>query len=97
MTFAPVAVEPVKEILRISGCAVSGAPRSLASVIILSTPAGTISLISSPNRKVLNGVVGAGFNTMVLPAIKAGGTLKAIKIKGKFQGTMAPTTPSGLR
>ena len=97
ITLVPVAVEPVKDILRISGWEVSGAPRSFASVIILSTPAGTISFMSSPNRNVDSGVVGAGFNTMVFPAINAGGTLKAIRISGKFQGTIAPTTPNGLR
>ena len=56
----------------------------------------------SPARKVEAhrrplGVVGAGFNTRVLPAKSAAGTLNAIRIIGKFQGTIAPTTPSGRR
>ncbi len=48
-------------------------------------------------RRVDSGVVGAGLSTMVLPASRAAGTLKAIRISGKFHGTIAPITPSGLR
>ena len=44
ITFFPVAVEPVKEILRMSGWAVRASPRSLASAITLSTPGGSIVL-----------------------------------------------------
>ena len=61
------------------------------------TPAGRMSLISSPKRSVASGVVAAGFSTMVLPASRAAGTLKAIRISGKFHGVMAPMTPSGRR
>lgn len=31
------------------------------------------------------------------PAASAGGTLRVIMEKGKFQGVMAPTTPTGCR
>ena len=63
ITFAPVAVEPVNEIFRTSGCAVSAAPKSFSSVMKLTTPAGTMSLIRAPMRSVLSGVVGAGLIT----------------------------------
>ena len=56
-----------------------------------------MSLIRAAIFSVVNGVVGAGFTTMVLPASSAAGTLNAIRMIGKFQGTMAPMTPSGLR
>ncbi len=97
MTFWPVAVDPVKEILRTSGCAVSAAPRSFSSATMLTTPAGTMSLMSSPSFSEVSGVVGAGFSTTVLPARSAGGSLNAIRIIGKFHGTMAPMTPRGRR
>ena len=51
-------------------------PRSLASVMTLSTPLGRMSLISSANFSVASGVVGAGFTTTVLPASSADGSLK---------------------
>src|SRR5215469_11296300 len=63
ITFFPVADDPVKEILRTSGCFVSSPPRSLASVITFNTPGGNASLISSAKRKVASGVVGAGGKT----------------------------------
>ena len=45
---------------------------------------------------VANGVVAAGLATTVLPASSAGGSLKHIRMIGKFHGMIAPTTPSGL-
>jgi hypothetical protein len=76
ITFWPVAVEPVKEIFRMSGCLVMASPRSLASVMTLSTPLGRMSFTSSAKRSVDSGVVGAGFTTSVLPASSADGSLK---------------------
>src|SRR5256885_3804446 len=38
-----------------------------------------------------------GLMTMVLPVSRAGAILRAIRKKGKFQGRMPATTPSGLR
>src|SRR5262249_38217031 len=76
ITFWPVADDPVKEILRMSGCLVMCSPRSLASVMTLSTPLGRMSLTSSAKRSVDSGVVGAGFTTSVFPASSAEGNLK---------------------
>ena len=97
ITRAPVAVEPVNEILLMPLCVVILSPRSLLSAIILTTPAGKTSAISEARCRADNGVVGAGLTITVLPANSAAGNLKANKIIGKFQGIIAPTTPSGLR
>ena len=43
ITFWPVAVEPVNEILRMSGCLVIASPRSLAPAMTLRTPRGSMS------------------------------------------------------
>ena len=95
--FLPVAVEPVKVILSISAWPVISGPRLSSPVMILTTPAGTTSLISSAKRKVVSGVKGEGFNTIVQPAINAGTIFCTAIITGKFHGTMPPTTPTGTR
>ena len=41
-----------------------------------------------------NGVADAGLMTMVQPAASAGPSLRAIIALGKFQGVIAPTTPT---
>ena len=46
---------------------------------------------------VASGVVDEGLSTTQLPAAMAGATLLAASVSGKFQGTMAPVTPIGLR
>jgi hypothetical protein len=43
------------------------------------------------------GVSSLGFSTTEQPQAKAGATFQAAICKGKFQGTMAPTTPTGSR
>ena len=65
--------------------------------MMFTTPGGTMSLMISPSFRAVRGVVGAGFTMTVFPASSAAGTLKAIRIIGKFQGMMQPTTPRGLR
>jgi hypothetical protein len=35
--------------------------------------------------------------TTVLPAARAGPSFQLVNISGKFQGTIWPTTPTGLR
>ena len=47
--------------------------------------------------RVASGVVLAGLSTTVLPAARAGATLLAARVRGKFHGTMAPVTPMGRR
>ena len=40
-------------------------------------------------------MISAGLTTIVLPVARAGPTFHDVMAIGKFQGTMAPTTPSG--
>src|SRR5699024_12475009 len=42
------------------------------------------------------GVSGEGFSTVVHPAARAGANFLVFIELGKFQGVMAPTTPTGL-
>ena len=49
----------------------------------------------STTRQVLSGVVGAGLATTVLPLSRAGASLVNSKMKGKFHGVIAATTPQG--
>ncbi len=43
----------------------------------------------------VSGVSSAGFSTTVQPAASAGAILATSMGSGKFQGVMAPTTPTG--
>jgi hypothetical protein len=45
----------------------------------------------------VSGVSEAGFRTIVLPTASAGAIFQEASRNGKFQGTIAPTTPSGWR
>jgi len=67
MTRLPVATDPVKEILSMSGCSVIHAPSALPPASTLTTPAGKCSRAISPSNKVERGVYGEGLSTMVLP------------------------------
>ncbi len=44
-----------------------------------------------------SGVLEAGFRTTELPVASDGASFQAVVESGKFQGTMAVTTPSGRR
>ena len=45
----------------------------------------------------MSDVISDGLSTTVLPAASAGPIFHEVMSIGKFQGTMAPTTPSGSR
>ena len=45
----------------------------------------------------MSGDFSEGFNTTLLPAISAGPSFQQASSSGKFQGTMAATTPIGSR
>ena len=47
--------------------------------------------------KAVSGVSVAGFRMTVQPAASAGANFQLARLSGKFQGTMAPTTPTGSR
>jgi len=95
----PTSVEPVKATLSTSGCSARAAPAvSPKPVTMFTTPSGKpASIISSPNRMAESGVCSAGLSTMVHPAANAGANFHAAIIKGKFQGMIWPTTPTGSR
>src|SRR5699024_11678057 len=50
---------------------------------------------SSTSLIVVNGVFTAGLHIIVQPAANAGAILRVIIAAGKFQGVIAPTTPTG--
>ena len=97
ITFLPVGVEPVSAIFRMSGWSTMASPIAVPSTT-LTTPSGRPpSMSASMQARVESGVVLAGFRTTVLPAAIAGATLFAARVRGKFQGTIAPHTPIGMR
>ena len=67
ITFLPVATEPVKEILSMSGCSVIHWPRSLPADSTLTTPGGNTDCANSPIFSVVNGVYGDGLRMTVFP------------------------------
>src|SRR3546814_9574127 len=97
MIAPPLSVEPVNVTFATSASLTRCAPASLPPDRILTTPAGTTSLISSPRRNVVRGVEGAVLTKIVLPAHKAGAILLQAMKTGAFHGTTAATTPRGLR
>ena len=94
----PVAVEPVKATMSTSGDVESTSPtRWSDEVTMLTTPGGmsVCSAIIRPIRVAFHGVSGAGLSTQVLPMARIGPSLLRMISKGKFHGTMTPTTPIG--
>jgi hypothetical protein len=95
----PTSVEPVNDSLATPGCSASRAPATWPKPgTTLTTPGGKpASAISSATARVDSGVSSAGLRTTVLPAARAGPSFQLVNISGKFQGTIWPTTPTGLR
>ena len=61
-----------------------------------SAPSGMPACIAScMSAMQLSGVCSLGLSTTVHPAASAGAVLRVIIANGKFQGVMAPTTPTG--
>jgi hypothetical protein len=64
----------------------------------LNTPGGRpAASASSPSRSALSGDFSEGLSTSELPAASTGPIFQAAISMGKFQGTIAPTTPIGSR
>ena len=63
----------------------------------MTTPSGksVSSATRRPSRVAFHGVSGAGLRTTVLPVASACPSLLSVTSRGKFHGTMAPTTPTG--
>ncbi len=95
----PVLVSPVKAILSMPGCSTIACPTlEPGPVMTLSTPGGSpTSTAISPSAMAVSGVWLAGLRMTTLPEASAGATFHAASSRGKFQGTIAATTPSGSR
>ena len=99
MMALPVLVSPVNAILSMPGCSTSACPTfEPGPVMTFNTPAGSpTSTAISPSASAVSGVWLAGFRMTVLPQASAGATFHAASSSGKFQGTIAATTPTGSR
>ena len=93
----PTGIEPVNEILRITGEAssrvdiASGTPKTSAT-----TPSGMPASISAVAMFIADaGVSSAGLRMQLQPAASAAPSLRAGLPSGKFQGANAATGPTG--
>src|SRR6187455_1701833 len=99
ITVLPVAVDPVK--------VMQSTPIDNASALpavwpkpgtTLNTPSGSpASIASSATRSAVSGDFSDGLSTRELPLASTGPIFQLAISKGKFHGTMAPTTPMGSR
>ena len=98
-TSMPARVEPVNEIMSMSGCSLMATPTSVPMPLMtLNTPFGTpASCRISAKISAEDGVNSDGFRIMVQPAASAGATLQAIWFSGQFHGVIMPTTPIASR
>ena len=94
-----VSGEPVKEIRRARGSAVSAAPTSSPSpCTTFSTPGGIpASSQSSPSREQESGDHSAGLRTTGQPAASAGEIFQVESMNGAFHGVMITAGPAGIR
>ncbi len=96
MISRPVTVSPVNPILAMRGLVASALPISPPGpVMMLITPGGTTSWMTSANLRIDQGVGEAGLITVQLPAARAGAIFHAAMSSGKLNGMIWPTTPSG--
>ena len=92
----PTSVEPVKAILSMPGWRTIASPTFPSPVTMLTTPGGRpTSRQISAKRRAVSDVHSAGLRTTVLPMASAGAIFQASIRRGKFQGMIWPTTPSG--
>lgn len=94
----PAVGEPVKAILSVPRWVTRCSPTSRPAGTMFNTPGGSsASMQTSANRYDVMGASGAGLSTMVQPAAMAGASFMTVNRSGEFQGTIAPTTPTGRR
>jgi hypothetical protein len=92
----PTLVDPVNVTISTKWCSVRAYPTSPYPVRIFITPSGNpASLISSAIFKAVKGVYSAGFKTPVHPVANKGASFPHNNFKGKFQGIIPATTPTG--
>ena len=99
MISLPVDVSPVNAILSMPGCATIIRPTlEPGPVTTFRTPGGMpTSWAISASARAVSGVWLAGLMITVLPQARAGATFQVASSSGKFQGTIAATTPTGSR
>ena len=92
-----VGTDPVKDIRRMPGCALSAAPASGPSpCTTLKTPAGRpASAVMSASSDAVSGAHSGGLATTVLPAARAGPMRQVASISGAFHGVIIAVTPAG--
>ena len=96
MISRPVVVSPVNAIFAMRELVANALPISLPGpVMTLITPGGRMSPIRPISTSKLSGVLEAGLMTVQFPAPTAGASFHAAISRGKFQGMICPTTPSG--
>jgi len=97
ISWLPTSVDPVKTILRTSGCSTSRWPTTEPLPgSTWNTPSGSpASSASSPIRIAVSGVRSAGLAITGLPAASAGPSPQPRIGIGKFHGTISPTMPTG--
>ena len=66
-------------------------------VTTLKTPGGRMPLMRRASSSTESGVRLDGLNTVQQPAASTGASFQAAMRKGKFHGTICPTTPIGSR
>src|SRR6056300_922412 len=93
----PVAVEPVNEMARTSGCDTNGSPAAWpVPCTKFSTPGGTpASNASCPKRAAVSGESSLILSTAVLPNARQGATFQVAVMNGTFQGEISAHTPTG--
>ena len=91
--------EPVNEMRRTSGCAVSAEPISEPRPwTMLKTPGGNpASATRSASTEQDSGDHSAGLRTTVQPAASAGAVFHVESMNGAFQGVMTTAGPDGIR
>src|SRR5438132_5751042 len=96
MMRVPTTSEPVNVTMSTSGCVVSSSPAAASPVTTLTTPGGkSAASNTSASANASSGVYGEGFSTTVLPIASAGPSFQRSRYRGKLNGVIAATTPTG--
>src|SRR5258708_3340203 len=96
--FLPAALDPVKVILSTPGWRTNSSETSRSAVMALITPGGRPTLCAT--SAIISAAPGDSGDDLIItvqPASKAGAILYAMRPRAPFQGTIAPTTPTGSR
>ncbi len=94
-TATPARVEPVNDIMSMSGWRDMASPTEGPSPLTrLNTPAGKPASCMI-NSMALSGAISYGLRITVQPAATAGTTFRVIWFIGQFTGVISPHTPTG--